>query len=265
MEYDTPEFHQLADEIAQYLKRKKIKDIVDLQKNISLRTVSKNRKLQKTMSYYVKHKFYFEDSSHEKLKLLQDLLSEYFDGMEIKMDTVYDDDGEPKDVLCLSDECWNCGSGTTWYTFETNVAEISLAFNEKYQGDIIYAYTKSEDGFEETYSFKDGEYDSVIVTHYRQELRKICNELNAEKNKAYTELYKVYMIAGHPTVRFHDGAYTMINWNYFELFGNYFSGGYSTMPPDAMHHPSRNYSSLEDRSRAMKLLFDYIVQHRSEF
>lgn len=32
MEYDTPEFHQLADDIAQYLKRKKIKDIVDLQK-----------------------------------------------------------------------------------------------------------------------------------------------------------------------------------------------------------------------------------------
>ena len=30
MKYDTPEFHALAAEIANYLKRKKIKDVVDL-------------------------------------------------------------------------------------------------------------------------------------------------------------------------------------------------------------------------------------------
>lgn len=217
------------------------------------------------MSYYVKHKFYFENNCREKLELLQNLLREYFDGMEIKMDTVYDDDGEPKKVLCLSDECWNCGSGTTWYTFETNVADISLAFNEMYQGEIIYAYTKSEDGFEDTYGFKDGDYNRSKVIHYRKELRKVCNKLNSKKNKASRGLYEVHMIAGHPTVRFHDGAYTMIGWNYFELFDTCFSGGYSTVAPDAMYHPSRNYNSMEGRSRAMKLLYDYIVQHRSEF
>jgi hypothetical protein len=30
IEYDTPEFHALAEEISNYLRRKKIKDIVDL-------------------------------------------------------------------------------------------------------------------------------------------------------------------------------------------------------------------------------------------
>lgn len=145
------------------------------------------------------------------------------------------------------------------------MADISIAFNEKYQDDVIYVYTKSEDGFEETYSFKDGDYNSTTVIHFRQELRKVCNKLNAMKHKSNIGLYEVHMIARHPTVRFHDGAYTMIGWNFFELFGNCFSGGYSTMPPNAMHHPSRNYSSLEERSRAMKLLYDYIVQHRSEF
>ena len=216
------------------------------------------------MSYYVKHKFYLDDNNLEKLEFLQNLLRKYFDGMEIKMDTVYDDDGDSRDVLCLSDEGWNFGSGTTWYSFETDVADISMAFNEKYQSDVFYAYTKSEDGFEETYCFKDGEYDSFKVIHFRQELKKVCDELNVEKNKACGGLYEVQKISGHPTVRFHDGAYTMIDWNFFELFGNS-SGGYSTEAPVAMHHPSRNYTSLEGRSRAMKLLYDYIVQHRNEF
>ena len=45
IEYDTPEFHALAVEIAKYLKRKKIKDVVDLS----------NRWMERDMMWYSVH------------------------------------------------------------------------------------------------------------------------------------------------------------------------------------------------------------------
>ena len=45
IEYDTPEFHALAEEIAKYLKRKKIKDVVDLS----------NRWMERDMMWYSVH------------------------------------------------------------------------------------------------------------------------------------------------------------------------------------------------------------------
>lgn len=217
------------------------------------------------MGYYVQHKIYLKDNSRDKLELLQDLLEEYNGKMEIGMDTVYDDDGEPREVLCLSDASWNFGSGSTWYTFDMNLADVSETFNEKYPDETIYVYTKSEDGLEYTCRFEDGGYDSDNVTHYRQELDMVCKELNKEEGSAFGGLFNVQLVAGHPTVRFREGAYTMIGWNYFELYGEAYRGGYATEAPKTMCHSSRNYNSLEDRARAMKLLYDYIVEHRSEF
>lgn len=96
------------------------------------------------MGYYVQHKIYLKDNSREKLELLQNLLEQYFCRLEIENNTVYDDDGEPMEMLCLSDAQWNFGSGTTWYTFDMNVADVSVTFNEKYPNETIYVYTKSE-------------------------------------------------------------------------------------------------------------------------
>lgn len=217
------------------------------------------------MGYYVQHKIFLKDNSREKLELLQNLLEQYFCRLDIENNTVYDDDGEPMEMLCLSDAQWNFGSGTTWYTFDMNVADVSVTFNEKYPNETIYVYTKSEEGHEETYRFADGGCRSDKVTHYRQELEKACEQLNADKIEACGGLYNVQMVEGYPTIRFRDGAYTMIDWNYFELYWQGLSKGYSTKAPETMCHSSRNYSSLEDRSRAMKLLYDYIVEHRSEF
>ena len=45
IEYDTPEFHALAEEIAKYLQRKKIKDVVDLS----------NRWMERDMMWYSVH------------------------------------------------------------------------------------------------------------------------------------------------------------------------------------------------------------------
>ena len=45
IEYDTPEFHALAEEIAKYLKRKKIKDVVDLS----------NQWMERDMMWYSVH------------------------------------------------------------------------------------------------------------------------------------------------------------------------------------------------------------------
>lgn len=217
------------------------------------------------MSYDVQHKIYLKDGNEEKLTLLQELLIEYNGKMDIGMDTVFDDDGEPIPMLCLSDAEWNFGRGCTWYTFDVNMCAISEAFNRKYPDETIYAYTKTEDGFEEKYSFEDGNVQTEKVIHFRQELEKVCKQLNENSHKAYAGLYEIQMVAGHPTVRFREGAYTMIDWNYFELYGNIFQESYSTELPTAMHISSRNYSSLEDRARAMKLLYDYMVEHRGEF
>lgn len=217
------------------------------------------------MGYYVQHKIYLKDKSRDKLELLQDLLEQYNEGMTIETDIVYDDDGESVETLCLSDATSNFGLGTTWYPFERNMEDISELFNEKYPDETIYVYTKSEDGFEETYRFEDGGYDSHRVTHFRQELDKVCKNLNAKGDSACGGLFSVRKIAGHPTVRFHDGAYTVIDWNYFELYGQSYNGSYTTESPKTIHHSSRNYNSLEDRARAMKILYDYIVKHRSEF
>lgn len=51
IEYDTPEFHALAAEIANYLKRKKIKDVVDLS----------NRWMERDMMWYAYH---YAEGSH---------------------------------------------------------------------------------------------------------------------------------------------------------------------------------------------------------
>lgn len=45
IEYDTPEFHAMAEEIAKYLKRKKIKDVVDLS----------NQWMERDMMWYSVH------------------------------------------------------------------------------------------------------------------------------------------------------------------------------------------------------------------
>lgn len=217
------------------------------------------------MSYYVQHKIYLKDSDKEKLLFLKGLLDEYNSGMEIATETVYDNDGEPFEKLCLSDAAWNFGSGCTWYMFDTNMLDISEKFNQKYPGESIYAYIKTEDGCEETYKFEGGDCQSDKVVHFREELEKVCRQLNKEGLNAYGGLYNVEILAGHPTVRFHDGAYTIINWNYFELYKDQFTRSYNTTPPTTMYDPTRNYNSLENRSRAMKLLYDYIVEHRSDF
>ena len=170
------------------------------------------------MAYYSRHTIFLHDNDTQKLLLIQSLLNEEELSFVIQEETVYQYDGEPLTVPCISDVNWNYGDGYVWYNFETDMERISEKFNRQYPEDTIIVYVKTEDGFENLYEFCNGSLisnDEVI--HYQVELNKVCEELNLKTPEAPLPLYEVIDIANHPTVLFHYGAYTFIGYYWCPL------------------------------------------------
>lgn len=197
------------------------------------------------MAYYSRHSIFLHDSNKQKLSFIQSILNEEELSFVLQEEIVYQYDGEPLTVPCISDVNWNSGDGYVWYDFETDMERISEKFNQKYPEDTIVVFVKTEDGFESLYEFQDGSMiSSNEVIHYQSELQKVCKGLNKMALKAPLRLYEVIDIAHHPTIIFHYGAYTFIGYNIYEIY----SGDNRTFEITvSIAHPSRNYNNLPDR------------------
>ena len=212
------------------------------------------------MAYYSRHTIFLHDNDTQKLLLIQSLLNEEELSFVIQEETVYQYDGEPLTLPCISDVNWNYGDGYVWYNFETDMERISEKFNRQYPEDTIIVYVKTEDGFENLYEFCNGSLisnDEVI--HYQVELKKVCEELNLKTPEAPLPLYEVIDIANHPTVLFHYGAYTFIGYNIFELY----SDNYHYFKTEiTIGSPVRNYNNIPFRVKALQILYDNLLERR---
>ena len=156
------------------------------------------------MAYNSRHSIFLQDNDKQKLMVIKSLFDEDGICFVIKEETVYQYDGEPLSVTCLSDINWNSGNGYVWYDFEYDMERISEKFNRMYPNDVISVYVKTEDGFENLYEFQGGSMSSdEDIIHYQTELQKVCEELNQMASKAPLQLYEVIDIAHHPTIIFH--------------------------------------------------------------
>ena len=70
IEYDTPEFHALASEITNYLRRKKIKDVVDLRDNLQ-----ESELIWYSAHYGIKRHSYAASHCHDIIQYSKDVLS----------------------------------------------------------------------------------------------------------------------------------------------------------------------------------------------
>ena len=131
------------------------------------------------MAYNSRHSIFLQDNDKQKLMFIKSLFDEDGICFVIKEEAVYQYDGEPLSVTCLSDINWNSGNGYVWYDFEYDMERISEKFNRKYPNDVISVYVKTEDGFENLYEFQGGSMSSdEDIIHYQTELQKVCEELN---------------------------------------------------------------------------------------
>ena len=212
------------------------------------------------MGYYSRHAIFLKDNDRQKLELIRQFLVEEDIAFLIRRQTVYLEDGEALKVPCVSDVNWNCGDGYKWYDFQYDMERVSEKFNEKYPDEEILVYEKTEDGYETLYTFLNGEqcFDDNVI-HYRRELERVCKSLNKRMAGYRLPFFKVVSVARHPTVAFHDGAYTFIGYNVYELYGDYRQ--YSIEPP-SIRDGCRNYNSLPDRIKALQILNSYLEDLR---
>ena len=137
------------------------------------------------MAYNSRHSIFLRSNDKQKLLFLKSLLDEEDLFFVLQEETVYQYDGEPLTVPCISDINWNYGDGYVWYDFETDMERISEKFNQQYPDDVISVYVKTEDGFENLYEFCEGSLrNNVEVIHYQEELNKVCEELNQKTPEA---------------------------------------------------------------------------------
>ena len=215
------------------------------------------------MGYYMRHTIYLQDSNEEKLIYITELLHQQEVEFIITEETVFDDNGEPISVRCVSDANWNCGSGYKWPDLDYNMQQVSEHFNQKYPDEEIRMYIRTEDNYEATLAFLNGsQIRESKIYHYRNELDSICLELEEKQSVEYFELYKVHIIHQRPIVLHHDGAYVMIGFNVFELFKNRFKRQYTTIPPEP-HHGHWNYNNLEFKIQAQQVLFNLLSNLRA--
>jgi hypothetical protein len=170
------------------------------------------------MAYNSRPSIFLTNNDKQKLSFLNPLVDEEDVFFMLSEETVYQYDGEPLTVPCISDINWNYGDGYVWHDFETDMERVSEKFNRQYPDDVISIYVKTEDGFENLYEFHDGGVRNTDIIHYQAELNKVCEELNQNAPEASLPLYEVIDIADHPTVLFHYGAYTFIGYNIFEIY-----------------------------------------------
>ena len=212
------------------------------------------------MAYYSRHSIFLHDNDRQKLSFIQSILEEEKLSFVLQEETVYQYDGEPLIVPCISDVNWNDGDGYVWYDFETDMERISEKFGRQYPEDTIIVYVKTEDGFENLYEFQDGSLtnDEEII-HYHVELQKVCEGLNLMASRALLQLYEVIDIAHHPTIIFHYGAYTFIGYNIYEIYSQ---DNQSFEITATIAYPSRNYDYLPNRIKAQQILYDNLLERR---
>lgn len=212
------------------------------------------------MAYYSRHSIFLHDNDKQKLSFIQSILDDEGLSFVLQEETVYQYDGEPLTVSCISDVNWNYGDGYVWYDFETDMERISEKFNQQYPDDVISVYVKTEDGFENLYDFCEGSLrNNVEVIHYQEELNKVCEELNQKTPEASLPLYEVIDIANHPTILFHYGAYTFIGYNIYELYSDWCQCFKTEIP---IGSPIRNYNHTPYRVKALQILHDNLLERR---
>lgn len=211
------------------------------------------------MAYNSRHSIFLRSNDKQKLLFLKSLLDEENLCFVLQKETVYQYDGEPLTVLCISDINWNYGDGYVWYNFETDMERISEKFNHRYPDDVISIYVKTEDGFENLYEFHDGGVRNTDIIHYQAELNKVCEELNQNAPEASLPLYEVIDIADHPTVLFHYGAYTFIGYNIFEIYSECCQYFKTEIP---IGSPIRNYDHTTFRIKALQILYNNLQERR---
>jgi len=213
------------------------------------------------MGYYSRHFIFLLKPDIQKMKLIQDLLEEKDIYFLIRKKKVYLFNGEALYVSCVCDVNWNAGLGYMWYDFDYDMEYVSERFNQQYPGEIINVYVKTEDGFELFYEFMDGSKKcEEDIVHYQIELEKVCQKLNERKGKHKLPMYEVIDIAGHPTIAFHYGAYTLIGYNVLELYGYYWRSYCLTEP---IEYASKNYGNLPNRIKALQILNDNLEERRN--
>ena len=211
------------------------------------------------MAYYSRHSIFLYDNDKQKLLYLQSLIEEEELSFELREETVYQYDGEPLNMLCISDANYGPEIGCSWYSFDHDMERVSENFNQKYPDDQIAVYVKTEDGYEILYEFHDGVSNYTDVIHFQTELNKVCEELNQKNADVPVPLFEVIDIAHHPTVLFHFGAYTFIGYNVFELYSED-NRTYGSVA--SLGHSSRNYNHLPYRAKAQQILYDYLLEIR---
>ena len=211
------------------------------------------------MAYNSRHSIFLYSNDKQKLLFLKSLLDEEDLCFVLQKETVYQYDGEPLTVLCISDINWNYGDGYVWHDFETDMERISEKFNRQYPDDVISIYVKTEDGFENLYEFHDGGVRNTDIIHYQAELNKVCEELNQNAPEASLPLYEVIDIADHPTVLFHYGAYTFIGYNIFEIYSDCCQYFKTEIP---IGSPIRNYDHTPFRIKALQILYNNLLERR---
>ena len=212
------------------------------------------------MAYNSRHSIFLRSNDKQKLLFLKSLLEEENLSFVLQKETVYQYDGEPLTVSCISDVNWNYGDGYVWYDFETDMERITEKFNQQYPDDVISVYVKTEDGFENLYEFCEGSLrNNVEVIHYQEELNKVCEELNQKTPEASLPLYEVIDIANHPTILFHYGAYTFIGYNIYELYSDWCQCFKTEIP---IGSPIRNYNHTPYRVKALQILHDNLLERR---
>ena len=211
------------------------------------------------MAYNSRHSIFLHNNNKQKLLFLKSLLDEEDLCFVLQEETVYQYDGEPLTVPCISDINWNYGDGYVWHDFETDMERISEKFNRQYPDDVISIYVKTEDGFENLYEFHDGGVRNTDIIHYQAELNKVCEELNQNAPEASLPLYEVIDIADHPTVLFHYGAYTFIGYNIFEIYSECCQYFKTEIP---IGSPIRNYDHTPFRIKALQILYNNLLERR---
>ena len=211
------------------------------------------------MAYNSRHSIFLRCNDKQKLLFLKSLLDEEDLFFVLQEETVYQYDGEPLTVPCISDINWNYGDGYVWHDFETDMERISEKFNRQYPDDVISIYVKTEDGFENLYEFHDGGVRNTDIIHYQAELNKVCEELNQISSKERLPLFEVIDIANHPTILFHYGAYTFIGYNIFEIYSDCCQYFKTEIP---IGSPIRNYDHTPFRIKALQILYNNLLERR---
>ena len=211
------------------------------------------------MAYYSRHSIFLYDNDKQKLLYLQTLIEEEELSFELREETVYQYDGEPLNMLCISDANYGPEIGCAWYSFDDDMERVSEKFNQRYPDDRIAVYVKTEDSYEILYEFHDGVSNYTDIIHFQPELNKVCEELNQKNAEVPVPLFEVIDIAHHPTVLFHFGAYTFIGYNVFELYSE---DNRTYVGVASFGHSSRNYNHLPYRAKAQQILYDYLLEKR---